>query len=265
MKPNSKVDRTSQRRLIERLSGWRLHAFFVSAALNLGLLVGLMVLPLFLDSARLFVVTAWVSASHCVFLIAVAGFRFPISAKIALGLAHATACLWALAGVDALPRVSLGKLDVATVYLIPMLTLMVTIGGIVIARLTGFHRSKRFSVADVMLLVTAFAILFPLVLQLVPRSYFTDGISTASLKSALSVAATTGVTCLVISNLYLKFMPTAQQGRSPWMVVIGWFLFAAMIDWNLCQFGFLAAIWILVSLTPVYGISRNPAEQSGES
>ena len=250
MKPNKQDSRNSQRRLIERLSGWRLIAFLVSAALNLGLLVGLIVLPLFLDQARLLVVTAWVSASHAVFLIAVAGFRFPISAKLALGMAHATACLWALASID---LNGISRLEVATLYLIPMLTLMVTIGGVAVARLTGFHRSKRFSVADVLLLVTAFAVLFPLVLQLIPRSCFTDGISTKSLKSAFMAAAMTGITCLLVSNLYLNFIPARQQGLSPWMILVGWFLLAAMIDWNLCQFGFLVGIWILVSLIPIIG------------
>ena len=251
------MNRPTDRRLIERLSGWRLTAFFVSAAVNLGLLAGLSCLPLLLDRNQLFVVTAWVSASHCVCLIAVAGFRLPLSAKIVLGLAHATACLWALDSIEALPWVKLDNFQVATLSLIPMLTLMVTVGGIVIARLTGFHRSKRFSVGDLMLLVTAFAILFPLIRQLVPRDFFTDGIASANLEPALTAAATTGVTCLLVANLYLKLIPTGQQGLSPWMLVIGWLLFASMIDWTLCQFGFQVAVWMLVSLIPIYGISGN--------
>ena len=260
MKSNNGVDRLSRRRLIERLSGWRLTAFFVSAAVNLGLLVGLTVLPLVLNPARLFVVTAWVLASHCVFLIAVADFRFSISTKFALGLAHATACLWALASIEALPWVRLGNREVATLYLIPMLTLGVTFGGIAIARLAGFHRSKRFSVGDLMLLVTMFAILFPLILQLVPRTFITEGVSAANLGSAFAVAATTGVTCLLVSNLYLKFIPTDKQGLSPWMLVIGWFLLISMIDWNLCHIGFQVSIWILFSLIPIYGISHHSVD-----
>lgn len=256
----SNADRTSQRRLVERLSGWRLIAFFVSAALNIGLLVALIVLPLFLDSTRLLVVTALVSASHCVFLVTVAGFRFAISTKISLGLVHATACMWALASVDALPWVALGRLEVATLYMILMLTLMITVGGIAVAVLTGFHRSRRFSVRDVLVLVSAFAILFPLVLEFVPRNYFTDGISSASLRSAFAVAATSGVSCLVISNLCSKFIQIGELGLSPLMIVIGWFLLAAMVDWNLCQFGFLVAVWIMVSLIPVYGSARVQAD-----
>lgn len=255
MKPSSPSP-ASQRRLIERLSGWRLYAFFISATLNLGFLAGLILMPLFVNPARIFFVTAWVSASHCVFLIAVAGFRFPISVKIALGLAHATACLFALASVEALPWAQLVGLDVSTLYLIPMLTFLITIGGVAIARLTGFHRSKRFSIADVMLLVTAFAIMLPLILGLLPHAYFTEGISIGSLKSTFAVAATTGLTSLVISNLYLSFIPTGKQGLSPWMLFIGWFLFVAMIDWNVCQFSVVAGLWVLVSLIPIYGIAR---------
>ncbi|MDG2012691.1 MAG: hypothetical protein P8J33_04250 [Pirellulaceae bacterium] len=139
----------SERRSIERLSGRRLKAFFVSAALNAGLLIGLIFTPLFMNPTRLFVVTALVLASHCVFLIAVAGFRFTIAMKFSLGFAHATACMWALASVDALPWVWLGDYEVKTIYLVVLTTLMATNGGIAVAVMTGYHQSRRFSVRDV--------------------------------------------------------------------------------------------------------------------
>ncbi len=260
MKPNNSTpeSRASGRRLIERLSGWRLIAFFVSMALNLGLLVGMLVWPLYLDEWRLFVAAAWVSASHAVFLTATAGFRFSISTKVALGLAHATACLWALASIDALPWVRCGNHEVTTLYLIPMVTLMVTIGGVFLARLKGYHRSRKFSVTDLLLLVTEFAILFPLILQLVPRGWYTDGVSAVNLESAIVFATATGVTCLAISNLCLALIPSGEYGLSSLMLVIGWFLFVMMIDWSLWQFSFLVAIWILVSLFPVTSIIRDP-------
>lgn len=268
MKPNKNADHqsVSSRRLIERLSGWRLIAFFVSAFVNLGMLVALSVTPLFLNSSRMAVVLAAVTASHCVVLLAVAGFRFPLAAKVSIAMAHATACVWALSSAGVLTWMRPGKPDVAVLYLVLMITAIVTIGGVVVARWTGYHRLNRFSVGDLVLLVSAFAVLFPLILQVAPLFYFTAGVAPERLLSTLAAAIFCSATCLAVSNLHLGFLSTGSVGLSPLMILIGWFLFAAMVDWSLCQFSFLVAVWVWLSLIPVWRIREEKVcEQSQET
>ena len=243
----------SRRRLIERLSGWRLIGFFVSMFLNVGLLVALIELPLILDPARLFVAAAMVFGSHCVFLIAIAGFRFSVSRKLALGLSHAGACIIALLQINAMPRLMLGQMEVTTVYSIPILTLMITGGGILMARWAGFHRSHHFTVIDLLLLLTTFAILFPLMQRQIPQYFWSDGNLLKDSGTAFFVAALSGITGLVVTNAFLRILPGCQTGKSPAMIAIGWFLLTAIVDWNLCQFGVLVGLWIVVSLAPVLG------------
>lgn len=256
MKSNSSVNgpTTSTRRLVERLSGWRLIAFLVSTSVNLGLLVALSVTPLFLNESRMFLVLAMVTASHCVVLVAIAGFRFPISTKISLSLAHAGACAWALSSVGALAWIRTGAPSIAMLYLLLLVSLIVTLGGVVIARLTGYHTSNRFSVGDLLLLVTVFAVLFPLMLRIAPHSYFVDGAEPARLKAALMASLYCSGTCVVVANLHLNFLSTRRQGLSPSAMLIGWFLFVAMVDWSMCQFNVWVGAWIWFSMIPVWGI-----------
>ena len=257
------VDLT-QRRLVERLSGWRLVTFFVMAGLNIGLLGVLVWLPWMFEAREMFVVVGLVAGAHSVFLITVSGFRFPISLKIVLGMAHAIASVWSLGSVGGMPMVSdFEGVEVSSLYLIPMLTMAITGGGVVVSRLTGFYRGLNPSLTDILLVSTALAILIPVIQSVVPDAYFTRSVTIASIRAAVPYALISSGWCLVVANLYLNFLPGAAHGKTPFQILIALFLLCAIISWKHCQFGMVVGSWVAISMLPVVGCGRPDSSGRG--
>ena len=210
----SLIGHVSNRRMIERLSGGRLIGFFFSAAVNLGMLVALVQWPWMFDASQIFIVTALVAGAHAIFAMAVSGFRFPVSVKLALGLGHAVACVWALASVGAAPIIRFQGVDIATLFLFPFVTILITVGGVAVSRLAGFHRGKIFRVADVMIFITAIAILLPITLRIVPESQFLKLVSLDSIGASVFYAMSIGGWSLVVMNLFVPILPEAGSWKN---------------------------------------------------
>jgi len=246
--------------MIERLSGWRLVAFFISAIANFGVFFVLVQWPWMFNEGQLFLVTALVVGVHAVFVIAIAGFRFLMSYKIGLGLGHAVTCVWALASVNAAPLIQFHGVAISTLVLLLLVTLLVTSGGLVIARFGGFHQGRVFSVADGMIVVSAIAILLPVTLGIIPEAQFQKRVSIPSAQSALLYALSASGWFLVVANWYLRFLPQAEHGKTHWQIALGWFLFIAMVSWSHCQFGLVAGAWLWFSMLPIYGLVQIRAD-----
>lgn len=103
-------DELTGRRLIERLSGWRLFGFLAIAFVNLLVLLALSLVAFDLSPATCRLVTAVITAQVSLFAVSVGAFRFPFAVKISLVATAVLWSLWALSRVS--PQGGLGS-DVA--------------------------------------------------------------------------------------------------------------------------------------------------------
>jgi hypothetical protein len=224
--------------------------------LNIGLLLVLAKWPWMFNESQIFFVTAMVAGSLMAFVAGISGFRFLVSIKMFLGLAYSAACVWALASVGATPSIQFNQVEIASVVLLPLIAFLLTIGGALISRLTGYHQGKVFSIADVMILVSAVAVLLPIFLKLIPQSEFVASVSIDSIKNAVWFAMTCCGWCLVVTNLFLRFLPDAEHSKTPYQIALGWFLFSAMTSWSQSRFGIVASVWLWFSLLPILGLVK---------
>lgn len=257
--------------MVERLSGWRLVVFLILAVANFGCLGLLVELPLVLNGAWQAIAFAFVAAAHVVFIVFLAGLRFRVSVKFALGAAHAVVCLWAIRNLEATSDILLASIR-WLFLLIPAETIVVTLGGVFAARRSGFHEQHRFSVSDLLILVTTFAILFPLVMTVwpqVPLSYFEFN----DYLQAGWVAVLCGWWARIIVNFLLTFGGVSASDSDSQRTVgafspqqkfvglaTGTFLLTSMLDWNTCQFSLLVALWLALSFVPAIGMAARQAD-----
>jgi len=158
----------SQRRLVERISGWRLNAFFCSVALNAALILAIAVVPLAPNPEWLELLVALVIGSHISFVLFVSGFRYTVATKLAIGCVYGVVCLWAIRNLESLGPLNFSGFRIYPFALVFLQTIVLTNGMAWLSSLYDLQVQKWYSIFDLLVLLSAFAILFPMVAAMFP-------------------------------------------------------------------------------------------------
>lgn len=165
--PTRKVN-IENRSVLERLSGWRLIAFLLVAFANVGLVFAIIKLTILGDGFRLMSVVAFVVASHCVFSLALAGFRLSLAAKLVHASAYGVFCFWAFDSLQVSTAIRLGQADFHWLLLVGFQALVFSLGAQWFQSRIRKESFFRFSYLDLVLVFTALGVLIPLSMAIWP-------------------------------------------------------------------------------------------------
>lgn len=279
--PYNASNQRGNRRLVERISGWRLNAFFVSVAINVGLCFAAAIFPLVPSSQWLEFLIAIAVGSHISFILLVSGFRYSIAVKLALGSCFGVVCLWVISNLETLGPLNFLGFRGYFFALILGQTFFLTHAAAWLSKWCDLRVEKWYSISDLLVLFTTFAILFPLVLPILPfdidagMEALTPGshwkrVAVPLASSVLGHVLVINVWCFLVVNLFLQPRSRRKHRFSKSEEVLarlnGWPVLFAIVC-GVClyfvsrqvspataRFSLYSAAWMFMSISPVCGM-----------
>ena len=152
-------EKSKHRSLIEQLSGIRLVAFLVIAAINLAVLVALCIIPFNLQPPKLSFLLFIFAAIVSLAALTIGGLRVSAMTKISSLILFLTACLWMVRWIS-LPSDLQSSSVYASIYIVQALIIFAATT-VYWERIVGFAHPIRFSVKDLFLAIATVAVTIP--------------------------------------------------------------------------------------------------------
>ena len=271
----------SERRLIERLSGWRLWAFILSFIVNL-IFVTAMTFFKWQIGSKLFMTALWICyAQNALFALLVGAFRIPLSTKLAICCASFFGFGWLIERVFAHASVS-----VYLVYFLIELGIQSLL--LMLASSLFWWRDKkptfRFQVRDLLIVTTTIGVSIPIMKYLIGGNDTTLPLPLRAATILIPLSSTCWcifITCCFVRGIIpeqfrigfqasTKEKPTKIFNLNRWVALGGLLLVLVLAEFLEYYFRngsydhamwhprtvYLA--WLFLSMVPVIGLEAKP-------
>lgn len=257
-------DRES-RRLLERLSGWRLVAFLVVMSANLITLVLLSVLVLAPNPRWQTLLAGLVSSHSALFATGLGAFGFRIQTKLLLGCLHWAICVYAICQFSSLPFFG----DAFTqAFLVLGAQSLLICGSFT---LYGYWRQKRclLRVRDLFAITAVFAVGMQAIQFLIPGWKLIGETDVQSTVKCIHIAGVNTFWCIALVFIFVRNLPPTMPMNSDWRAHLVRsaliLLLALILELSIPTSGLPAILsrivfagWLGVSFLPVLGLSADP-------